>query len=301
MKNHSILPHSFRFRKAGAGALLILGLLACTEEKKPDIPTPTPDPTSTASNAEAKDYGQYTELIWSDEFNGSGAIDGTKWTAETGGSGWGNNELQYYTTSTENAYMVGGNLIIEAKKQSMEGRNYTSARLITKGKRSFQFGRIDVRAKLPKGQGIWPAIWMLGSDIDQNNWPACGEIDIMELRGQEPNKILSTMHYGSSTATHQYKGSETTLANGSFADDFHIFSVVRSKDKIRSYVDGREFYAFTTSDTAPYAYPFNNPFFVILNVAVGGNFLGNPSTTVIDTTPFPQQMMVDYVRFYQYK
>jgi len=299
MKNHPIPTRPFYFRKAGASALLALSLLACTEEKKPDIPAPTPDPTSTTANAEAKDYAQYTELIWSDEFNGSGAVDQTKWTQETGGNGWGNNELQYYTNSTENSYVSGGNLVIQAQKQSQSGRDYTSARLITKGKQSFQFGRIDVRAKLPKGQGIWPAIWMLGSDIDQNNWPACGEIDIMEMRGQEPNKILSTMHYGSSAATHQYKGDETTLASGSFADDFHIFSVVRSKDKIRSYVDGREFYTFTSNDASPY--PFNNPFFMILNVAVGGNFLGNPNAAAIATTPFPQQMMVDYVRFYQYR
>ncbi|MBC6612660.1 glycoside hydrolase family 16 protein [Hymenobacter sp. BT507] len=301
MKNPPIPSRSFHFRKAGTSALLALSLLACTEEKKPDIPAPTPDPTSTTANAEAKDYAQYTELIWSDEFDGGGAVDQAKWTQETGGSGWGNNELQYYTNSIENSYVSGGNLVIEAKKQSKEGRDYTSARLITKGKQSFTFGRIDVRAKLPKGQGMWPAIWMLGSDIDQNNWPACGEIDIMELRGHEPNKILSTMHYGSSTSTHQYKGSETTLASGDFANDFHIFSVVRSKDKIRSYVDGREFYSFTTNDVSPYAYPFNNPFFVILNVAVGGNFLGNPTPATINTTTFPQQMLVDYVRFYQYK
>ncbi|MBO3270699.1 glycoside hydrolase family 16 protein [Hymenobacter defluvii] len=301
MKNHLIPTRSFHFCKAGASALLALSLLACTEEKKPDIPAPTPDPTSTTANAEAKDYTQYTELIWSDEFDGGGAVDQTKWTQETGGNGWGNNELQYYTNSTENSYVSSGNLIIETKKQAMSGRDYTSARLITKGKQSFTFGRIDVRAKLPKGQGIWPAIWMLGSDIDQNNWPACGEIDIMELRGHEPNKVLSTMHYGSNTATHQYKGSETTLASSDFANDFHIFSVVRSRDKIRSYVDGREFYSFTASDISPYAYPFNNPFFVILNVAVGGNFLGNPTPETINTTSFPQQMLVDYVRFYQYK
>jgi len=295
MKNHLIPTRPFHLRRAGASLLLALSLASCTEEKKPDIPTPTPDPVSTTANAEAKDYAQYTELIWSDEFDGGGAVDQSKWTHEIGGSGWGNNELEYYTNSIENSYVSGGNLTIQAQKQSQGGRDYTSARLITKGKQSFTFGRVDVRAKLPKGQGIWPAIWMLGSDIGQNNWPLCGEIDLMELRGQEPNKFLSTLHYGTSTADHRYKGTDHTLANGSFADDFHLFSMVRSKDQMRFFLDGKQYYTFTSSDASPY--PFNNPFFVILNVAVGGDFLGNPNAS----TQFPQQMLVDYVRFYQYK
>jgi len=283
----------------GPSLLLAFSLLACTETKKPDIPpAPTP-PGATEANAQPKEYDQYTELKWSDEFDGGGAVNSTNWTAETGGGGWGNNELQYYTNSIENAYVSGGNLIIQAQKQSQGGRDYTSARLITKGKQSFTFGRIDVRAKLPKGQGIWPAIWMLGSNIDQQNWPICGEIDIMELRGQEPNKILSTMHFGSSTADHRYKGTETTLPSGNFSDDFHLFSAVRSQDQIRFYLDGKQYYTFTSNDASPY--PFNNPFFVILNLAIGGNFIGNPSPAVINTTSFPQQMAVDYVRFYQYK
>ncbi|GGF13101.1 glycoside hydrolase family 16 protein [Hymenobacter cavernae] len=275
--------------------LLALSLLACTESKKPDIPAPTPAPGATEANAQAKDYDQYTELKWSDEFDGGGAVDPTKWTAEIGGSGWGNNELEYYTNSTENAYVSGGSLIIQAQKQSQGGRDYTSARLITKGKQSFTFGRIDVRARLPKGKGVWPAIWMLGSNIDQNSWPACGEIDIMELRGQEPNKILSTMHFGNSAADHRYKGTDITLPSGNFSDDYHLFSMIRSQDQMRFFLDGKLYYTFTSGDASPY--PFNNPFFVILNVAVGGDFLGNPDATTV----FPQQMAVDYVRFYQYK
>jgi len=295
-----LLPTLFyRLRIFGIGTLLSLSLGACTENKSPDIPVPTPNPVTTAPNSEAKDFADYTELKWSDEFDGGGAVDPTKWVAETGGGGWGNNELEYYTNSTENAFVNGGNLIIQAQKQSQGGRDYTSARLITKDKQSFTFGRIDVRAKLPKGQGIWPAIWMLGSDIDQNNWPRCGEIDIMELRGYEPNKMLSTMHYGTSTADHKYKGTDLTLANGNFSDDFHLFSVVRSKDQIRFFLDGKQYYTFTSNDASPY--PFNNPFFMVLNVAVGGDFVGNPTAATINTTTFPQQMVVDYVRHYQYK
>ena len=293
-------PFNFtRLRTAGVSAVLTLGLLACTEKKTPDIPQPTPPPPTASTNAEAKDYADYTELKWSDEFDGGGAIDPTKWTAQTGGDGWGNNELEYYTTSTNNAFVSGGNLIIQAQKESQGGRDYTSARLITKGKQSFTFGRIDVKARLPQGVGMWPAIWMLGSDIDQNNWPVCGEIDIMEMRGQEPNKMLSTMHYGTGFTDHRYKGTDITLDKGSFSDDFHLFSVVRSKDKMRFYLDGKEYYTFTSSDASPY--PFNNQFFVILNLAVGGQFLGDPSPTAINATTFPQRMTVDYVRFYQYK
>lgn len=291
----AFLPFSTSCRPwAGASLALALSLGACTENKSAPAPAPVTPPAA-ATNAAAKDYAQYTELVWSDEFTG-GALDQTKWGYELGGSGWGNNELEYYTNSTENAYVTGGNLVIEAKKQAQGGRDYTSARLLTKGKQSFNFGRLDVRAKLPKGQGVWPAIWMLGADIDQNNWPKCGEIDIMELRGQDPTKMLSTMHFGSSSTDHRYKGTETKLpTSASFADDFHVFSVVRSKDQMRFFLDGTQYYTFTASDASPY--PFNNPFFMILNVAVGGDFLGNPDASTV----FPQQMTVDYVRYYQYK
>lgn len=277
----------------GASVSLALTSLACTEEKAKVVPKPTPKPPEV--NAEARDYAQYTELVWSDEFE-AGALDQSKWTYELGGWGWGNNELQAYTNSNENAFLTGGNLVIEAKKQQSGNNPYTSARLITKGKQSFTFGRIDVRAKLPKGKGVWPAIWMLGSNIDQVNWPVCGEIDIMELRGSQPNKVLSTMHFGNSAADHRYKSSaDQVLASGTYADDFHIFSVVRSQDQIRFFLDGKQYYTFTPADASPY--PFNNPFFMILNLAIGGNFDGDPDAS----TQFPQRMMVDYVRFYQYK
>ena len=284
----------FRRSWAGASLLLALSLSACTEKKSAPDPQP-PVVTSAAVNADPRAYADYTDLVWSDEFDGS-ALDPAKWDYETGGGGWGNNELEYYTNTTDNAFVTGGSLNIVARQQAQGGRNYTSARLITKGKQNFTFGRVDVRAKLPRGQGIWPAIWMLGADIDQNNWPKCGEIDMMELRGQEPNKFLTTMHFGSSTADHRLKGSpDQVLASGSFSDAYHIFSSVRSKDQIRFYLDGNLYYTFTGSDASPY--PFNNPFFAILNVAVGGDFLGSPDATTV----FPQTMQVDYVRYYQYK
>jgi beta-glucanase (GH16 family) len=292
-----MLPLSHPLRRPATGASLLLALLlgtACTENKTPAIPPPVVVPT--AINADARDYAQYTELAWSDEFNGAGPVDGSKWAYDTGGGGWGNNELETYTTSTNNVFQNGGNLVIQAIKEA--GPNaYSSGRILTKGKQNFQFGRIDVRAKLPKGQGVWPAIWQLGSDIDQNNWPKCGEIDIMELRGQNPLEVLTTMHYGNDASSHKQTGIDHIKlpGNASFSDDFHTFSAVRSKDQIRFYLDGSLYYTFTSNDASPY--PFNNNFFAVLNLAVGGNFLGNPD----GSTVFPQQMLVDYVRYYQYK
>ncbi|UOQ64923.1 glycoside hydrolase family 16 protein [Hymenobacter volaticus] len=276
--------------KNRASILLALTLFACTESKTKNIPAPIP--TVPAVNEEARDYSQYTTLAWSDEFD-AGPLDPNKWVYELGGGGWGNNELQTYTNSADNVTVTGGNLVIQALRQA--GSNaYTSGRLITKGKQSFQYGRIDVRAKVPKGKGVWPAIWMLGSDIDQNNWPRCGEIDIMELRGSRPKELLSTMHFGNSPAEHAYKGT-TQVQSNELSNDFHIFSVVRSKNQLRFFLDGQQYYTFASSDASPY--PFNNPFFVVLNLAIGGDFDGNPDATTV----LPQQMQVDYVRYYQYK
>ncbi|MBC8081991.1 MAG: glycoside hydrolase family 16 protein [Hymenobacter sp.] len=284
-------PYSLRRRWAGAGWLLTLILFSCTEKAKKDIPAPTP--TTPVVNEAARDYAQYTELMWTDEFDG-GSLDPAKWVYEQGGGGWGNNELQNYTSSPDNAFLSGGNLVIQARRQQLGSNAYTSARLITKGRQSFQYGRLDVRAKVPKGKGVWPAIWMLGADIDQNNWPMCGEIDIMELRGSRPKELISTMHFGNSAADHRYKGT-TQTQSADLSDAFHVFSVVRSKNLLRFFLDGQLYYTFTGSDANPF--PFNNPFFVILNVAVGGKFDGDPDSSTV----LPQQMQVDYVRHYQYK
>jgi beta-glucanase (GH16 family) len=275
----------------GVGLLLALSLGSCTETKTKNVPTPTP--VTPVVNEEARDYGQYTELKWSDEFT-TGPLDQSKWVYELGGGGWGNNELQAYTNSGDNVLVSNGNLVIQARRQQSGSNQYTSGRLITKGKQSFQYGRIDVRAKVPKGKGVWPAIWMLGADIDQNNWPKCGEIDIMELRGSRPKELLSTMHFGNSAADHRFKGTTKTLTED-LSSDFHVFSVVRSKDLLRFFIDGQQYYMFTGADSSPF--PFNNPFFLILNVAVGGDFDGNPDAS----TTFPQEMQVDYVKYFQYK
>lgn len=232
-------------------------------------------------------------LVWRDEFNGT-ALNLSDWTFETGAGGWGNNELQYYRP--ENTLFSDGKLIIEARKESFGGAAYTSSRLITKGKQEFKFGRIDIRAALPEGQGLWPALWMLGGNISTVNWPACGEIDIMELIGSQPNRIHGTIHYGANTSQHQYIGNSKALAGtAKFGDEFHVFSIVWEQDKISWLLDDVQFYQITTATVAPAAYPFNQPFFFIFNVAVGGQWPGDPNAT----TNFPQRMIVDYVRVFQ--
>ena len=282
-----------RCGRRGAGLLLALSLTGCTQ-KPADMVPPAAAPVAPVANEDARPYADYTELKWSDEFDG-GALNQTRWGYDLGGGGWGNNELQTYTNSTDNAYLAGGNLYIQARRQQAgTTATYSSARLLTKGKQTFVFGRTDIRAKLPKGKGIWPAIWMLGADIDQNNWPRCGEIDIMELRGSRPKELLSTMHFGNPTRVQ--KGI-TAMQPDDLSDDFHVYSAVRSKDQIRFFLDGVPYFTFTKADVGASPYPFNNPFFVILNVAVGGDFDGNPDATTV----FPQQMQVDYVRHFQYK
>ena len=231
--------------------------------------------------------------VWQDEFNGT-SLDLNAWTFEIGAGGWGNNELQYYRP--ENTFFSAGNLIIEARKEGFGGSAYTSSRLITKGKKEFKFGRIDIRAALPEGQGIWPALWMLGGNISTVNWPACGEIDIMELIGSQPNRIHGTIHYGANTSQHQYIGNSRALAGtAKFIDEFHVFSIVWEQDKITWLLDDVQFYQITPADVIPAAYPFNADFFFIFNVAVGGQWPGNPDAS----TNFPQRMIVDYVRVFQ--
>ena len=294
----SYLGNPALLRSLSAGIALMLSSGGCTQEPPGPViaDTTTGGGTTTAAvNADSRDFAQYTELKWSDEFDAS-ALDQTKWVYEVKDV-WYNNELQATTKSRNNVTVTGGNLNITAIKENYNGRTYTSGRIITKGTKDFTFGRLDVRAKLPKGPGIWPAIWMLGSNDSQVSWPACGEIDIMELRGSMPAVNNSTVHYGTSVAEHQYKGTQYPLPSGDFAADFHVFSCVRSLNKVEFFVDGQSYYAVTPSSTSPYPFPFNAPFYTILNLAVGGDFDGNPDAT----TTFPQTMLVDYVRFYQYK
>lgn len=236
-------------------------------------------------------------LVWSDEFSGDN-INLDNWTHEigNGSNGWGNNELEYYTSSSENSYLSDGKLIIEAKKQNISGYNYTSARMISAGKQEFTFGRVDVRAKLPEGQGIWPAIWMLGADIFTQGWPSCGEIDIMELVGHQPSEVHGTAHWGNQGSPSTYQGNGYTLAGGAkFSDEFHVFTIIWETNSIKWLVDDIQFFSITDANVTNTSYPFNDSFFFIMNVAVGGNWPGSPNASTV----FPQRMFVDYVRIFQ--
>lgn len=228
------------------------------------------------------------QLLWSDEFNGT-SVSLDSWTFELGAGGWGNNELQSYTSSSNNAFVTDGKLNIVAIKS---GSSFTSARMVTKGKKEFTYGRIDIRAKMPVGKGIWPALWMLGGNISQVSWPACGEIDIMEYLGHDVTKIYGTAHYNDNG--HQYKGSSYQLPAGQgYNDKFHVFSILWQENSIIWYVDYQKFYEVTGSTIKFDA--FNLSQFFIFNVAVGGNWPGNPDATTV----FPQTMLVDYVRVFQ--
>ncbi len=230
-------------------------------------------------------------LIWSDEFNGN-IINTSNWTFETGAGGWGNNEWQYYRQ--ENAWLENGSLTIEARKEDYSGSSYTSARMITKDKESFKYGRIDIRAILPEGQGIWPALWMLGDNISSAGWPKCGEIDIMEMVGGSngDNTTHGTLHWDNN-GDYNYEGGSNSLASGIFADKYHVFSIIWDETSINWLVDDKQFYVHDI--TPDHMSEFHQKFFLIFNVAVGGNWPGYPD----ETTIFPQQMKVDYVRVFQ--
>lgn len=240
-------------------------------------------------------YPGYT-LTWSDEFSGT-VLDLNSWNPEigNGSNGWGNNELEYYTNSTKNVFVSNGNLVIEARKESISGFNYSSARITTQNKKPFTFGRIDIRAKLPVGKGIWPALWMLGTNISTVGWPACGEIDIMELIGTYPSRTYGTMHWKPVSGTNVSKGAQYDLSSGNFSQQFHVFSIIWSQDTIKWLVDDQLFLTTTKSDVGGANYPFNADQFFIFNVAVGGNWPGSPDATTV----FPQRMIVDYVRVFQ--
>lgn len=240
-------------------------------------------------------------LVWNDEFDGPAGtgMDTTKWVADIGigpnGDGWGNQQLEYNTDRPENASVDGeGVLEIRALREGFGGRNYTSARWTTIGRFSQQYGRVEARIQLPEGQGLWPAFWMLGTDISSVGWPQCGEIDIMEFRGNEVNRALGTIH-GPGYSGGNAVGGETIAREG-LVDDFHTFTIDWDPNLIVWYLDGVEYFR-ATPDTVPFnrEWVFDQPFFLIINLAVGGNFLENPD----DSTPFPAVMRVDYVRVYE--
>jgi beta-glucanase (GH16 family) len=267
------------------------------------------------------------KLVWQDEFEGT-EIDRTKWDFDLGNgffsysanqwiSGWGNGELQYYTREPENASVRDGLLRIRAIKESLHGCGYTSARMKTRkrdGSELFakRYGRFEIRAKLPTGQGIWPAIWMLPQQDAFGTWAASGEIDIMEARGQEPDKVLGTIHYGSSWPANAHAGGEHEFVKGNGIGQFHAYALEWEPGEMRWYVDGKQFarqdFWWSSSrvvegkgaaprnekDLNHWPAPFDQKFYLLINLAVGGQFLGNPDAT----TPFPAEMQVDYVRVF---
>ncbi len=250
-----------------------------------------------STNGGSYNPGSGYNLVWSDEFNGS-AIDLSKWSYETKATGWSqywNNEHQDYTdngTGGANAFVTNGMLVIKAIKvnNNYTFNSYTSARMVTKNKHSWKYGKVVGRIALPYGKGIWPAFWMLGNNIDTVGWPACGEIDIMEQLGHQSNKVYGTLHWGEPGSTHAEYGTSTTINNPL---QFHIYELEWTTNTIRIGVDGN-FY-FTMNITGSGKSEFHQPFYILLNLAVGGNWPGYPDAT----TPFPQYMFVDWVRVYQ--
>jgi len=228
-------------------------------------------------------------LVWSDEFNTDGAPDPNKWGYDigTGSGGWGNSELEYYTNRTQNVFVQNGLLNIVALKENYNGSAYTSARLLTQGKYAFTYGRIDIRAKLPSGMGPWPAIWMLGSDISTTAWPACGEMDIMETNGNNSNKIYGTLHYPGHSGANG-NGNTTIISGATTA--FHVYSLVWSATSVNILVDNQVYQTVVNSSSLP----FNQNFFILLNLAMGGTFGGTVDPAFTSAT-----MQIDYIRVYQ--
>lgn len=271
------------FRTVMAAIVLVAGFLGfsgCEEKAVQNLPNRS-----------------YT-LVWSDEFSGDSATspDTAKWTFDigTGQNGWGNAELQSYTRRTSNVMHDGkGNLLITARRESFGGAGFTSARIKTQGLFEQKYGRFEARLKTPTGPGMWPAFWMLGSNINQVSWPECGEIDIMEQKGNEPNITHGSLHgpgySGGNSITKSY-----ALMDGRFDTKFHVYAVEWGEDFIDFYVDNFLYKRVTPTDVKG-RWVYNTPFFIILNIAVGGNFVGFPTTG----TPFPQSMTVDYVRVYK--
>lgn len=257
-------------------AISFLFLLACSEDEKQQVITKT-------------------KLVMQEEFDSNGAPNPALWSFDigTGNNGWGNNEQQYYTDRPENIVVEDGMLKITARQELFLGSSYTSARILTKGKFEQKYGRIEARIKMPWGKGLWPAFWMLGANIDEVSWPQCGEIDIVEYLGNQPTKVLGTVH-GPGYSADQSVSKTYTLPNSRFDTDFHIFGIEWGENYINYYVDDVLYNQITPADVEG-EWVFNQPFYIILNMAVGGNLPGSPNTD----TSFPQTMLVDYIRVYE--
>ncbi len=270
-----------------------------TPSPGPTVP-PTSTPITPPDEMPIAEYDGF-QLVWHDEFDGD-TINPENWTYDIGGWGWGNGEAQYYTSRPENARVENGLLVIEARFEKMENSYYTSARLKTQGLQSFQYGRIEARTKVPSGAGLWPAFWMLGSNFensfDENgqassNWPDCGEIDIMEYVGKEPDLIFGTAHgpgYSGAMGMGAWNRQDFMIA-----DDFHTYAIEWDEDGITWFFDDEPYFTLTPEDVGNREWVFDHEFFIILNLAVGGTF---PGPVGLDTQ-FPTNYYIDYVRVYQ--
>jgi beta-glucanase (GH16 family) len=255
------------------------------------------DPTTTSdAGFKALPEREGWELVWSDEFRET-SIDTNKWTWEVNGNGGGNNELQYYTDSKANSYIIDDYLVIKGIKKNYKGKFYTSARMVSANKGDWTYGRFDIRAKIPVQQGIWTAIWMLPTDNVYGGWPESGEIDIMETIGHKPSTLHGTIHYGDPWPNNKYLTAIYELPKGDFSQEFHVFSVEWEPNEIRWYLDTILYATRTASDVAPKKWPFDQRFHMLLNLAIGGNWPGPPD----DATIFPKYFFVDYVRAYKRK
>lgn len=242
------------------------------------------------------------KLVWRDEFDQPDGAppDPKKWKFAIGGGGWGNHELEYYTDRPENAHIEKGNLVITARRESYTGadgvtRQFTSARLKTQGLFAQAYGRFEARIEIPEGQGMWPAFWLLGQDVAEVGWPKCGEIDVMENIGREPMTVHGSLHGPlAGKKASDLTSSFSLRTNGKLASEFHVYAVEWEPQAIRFYIDDILYSAFTPESPGGGPWVFDHPFFMLLNVAVGGRWPGNPDAT----TKFPQEMLVDYVRVY---
>jgi beta-glucanase (GH16 family) len=277
--------HSYPLLIRTIACLVMLAAAGCASAPTP-APTPTQPKTTPIPAAEG------WKLAWHDEFDG-GAIDPASWTYDLGAGGWGNAELENYTNRPENARLENGVLVIEARKEAYQGAEYTSARLKTQGLREFLYGRIEARLQVPGGQGMWPAFWTLGSNINEKNWPKCGELDIMEYIGKTPDTIYGTMHGPGYSGAQGISKANRQKYN--IADDFHIYAIEWDKDQVRWFFDGEPYHTVTRADVGNKDWVFDQPFFILLNLAVGGQWPGNPDAQ----TAFPAQLKVDYVRVFQ--
>jgi beta-glucanase (GH16 family) len=253
-------------------------------------------PSTTASSTTIQTWTFEEKPQWADEFNIDGKPDTTKWGYDTGGSGWGNNELQYYTAGP-NVNVRNGLLLIEAKKEKMGDKNYTSTRMVSKGKGDFLYGRFEARAKLPKGRGLWPAIWMLPTDWAYGGWPQSGEIDVMEQVGFDPDNIHISIH---TEAYNHVKGTQKTATRiiPTATDDFHLYRVDWTPEDIKGYIDDNLIFSFQNEHKTFAEWPFDKRFHWLLNIAVGGNWGGMQG---VDDNIFPARMEVDYVRVFRLK